>query len=293
MTNLNKNSNGEQKSKISNKETETKSSSITDSIMPQGVDNQKQIDLTKKGEIVLVTLPSQNKQETNQWQRIIDNFKFRLQKIDRTWQSGTKVQIQSLDRLLDTRQLNELENILEQVGLKVDLIITRRRQTAVAAASAGYSIQQDSSIVSPNTSSSTETIQKLAEPLYLKNTIRSGVEIFHPSTIIIMGDVNPGATIIAHGDVLVLGSLKGIAHAGAAGSREAVIMALKMQPTQLRIADLVARAPTHPPDEYMSEIAYISSEGIKIHVASNFYRYYDFVSASNCWMMKNQGRFKL
>ncbi len=259
--------------------------------MSQGLNNKEQINLIKKGEIVVVNLPSQNKQEINQWQRIIDNFKTRLHKIDRSWQSGTKAQIQSQDTLLDTRQLNELEQILEQVGLTIDVIITRRRQTAVAAASAGYSVNQESSRILGYKTIESEIIQELAEPLYLKNTIRSGVEICHPSTIIIMGDVNPGASIISHGDVLIWGTLKGIAHAGATGNHEAVIMALKMQPTQLRIADLVATASTLPTDEYIAEIAYISSEGIKIHVASNFYRYYDFVSANNTWEMKDQAKF--
>ena len=294
MTNLNKNSDGKRKSKINNQQTQIKNYPVIPSRVSPDLNRQKQIHLSKKGEIVLVTLPSQDKAEKNQWPRIIDNFKFRLQKIERSWQLGTKVQIQSQDRLLDTRQLNELENILEQVGLTVDLIITRRRQTAVAAASAGYSVQQDASFSPPHNPLATQITQELAEPLYLKKTIRSGVEIYHPSTVIIMGDVNPGASIIAHGDVLVWGSLKGIAHAGATGNREAVIMALKMQPTQLRIADLVARAAAHPTDEYVSEIAYISLEGIKIHVASNFYRYYNFVSAHRCWeMKKNQGKFKL
>ena len=291
MTNLNKNIDGKRKSKISNQQTETPISPVVKAAAYKSLNHKKQIHLTKKGEIVLVTLPSQSTADKNQWQRIIDNFKFRLQKIDRSWQSGTKAQIQSQDRLLDTRQLNELENILEQVDLTIDLIITRRRQTAVAAASAGYSVQQDSSFFAQNNSLGTETAQELVEPLYLRNTIRSGIEIYHPSTVIIMGDVNPGASIVAHGDVLVWGSLKGIAHAGAIGSREAVIMALKMQPTQLRIADLVARAPDHP-QEYLAEIAYISSEGIKIHVAANFYRYYSFVSANNCWIAKNKGKLK-
>ena len=264
-------------------------------IMAQDLTNKEQITLIKQGEIVAIKLPSQNKQESNrlQWQRIIDNFKVRLRKIERSWQVGTKVQINSQDRLLDTRQLNELENILEKVGLVVELIITRRRQTAVAAASSGYSVQQESPLVQTSSSFEDSFNQDLAEPLYLKNTIRSGVEIYHPSTIIIMGDVNPGATIIAHGDILICGNLKGVAHAGAAGNYEAVIMALKMQPTQIRIADLVARAPSQPPEQYITEIAYVSSEGIKIHVASNFYRYHEFLKQTNYWQAKNQGKFKL
>ena len=263
--------------------------------MSQDLTIKEQITLTKQGAIVLIKLPSPSKQEThgNQWQRIIDNFKIRLSKIERSWHTGTKTRIVSQDFLLDTRQINELENILEQAGLILDLIVTRRRQTAVAAASAGYSVQQESPVLQNNESVEDSFDQNLTEPLYLKNTIRSGVEIYHTSSIIIMGDVNPGATIIAHGDVLVCGNLKGVAHAGATGNHESIIMALRMQPTQLRIADFVARAPSQQPEEYTTEIAYVSAEGIKIHVASSFYRYHSFISSANCWQVKNQGKFKL
>jgi septum site-determining protein MinC len=253
----------------------------------------QQINLNKKGDLVIVELPVNHKQEPNQWQRIIDNFKFRLSKMDKSWQIGTKVKIECHDRLLDTRQLNELENILEQVGLTIDVIITRRRQTAVAAASAGYSVQQKYAPITPENSLKTEITQELAEPLYLKNTIRSGMEICHPSSVIIIGDVNPGALIVANGDILVWGNLKGVAHAGATGNHQALIMALKIQPTQLRIADLVARAPENSPHDDIPEIAYISSEGIKIHVASNYYRYHYFVPQNNFWVTKNQDNVKL
>ena len=263
--------------------------------MSQDLTIKEQITLIKQGEIVVIKLPSSHKQESNliQWQRIIDSFKMRLHKIERSWQVGTQARIQTQDRLLDTRQLNELENILENVGLTIEIVITRRRQTAVAAASAGYSVQQESPLVQKSQSLENSLDQDLSEPLYLKNTIRSGAEIYHPSSVIVMGDVNPGATIIAHGDVLVCGSLKGIAHAGATGNKESIIMALKMQPTQIRIADLVARPPSQQPDEYTSEIAYISSEGIKIHVASSFYRYHRFLAQQKCWQIKNQGSFKI
>lgn len=281
-----------EKNYVNSQPQETSSSVVKESDQLTDSELIKQINLTKKGDLVLLELPVFNKQESNQWQRIIDNFKFRLSKIDKSWQTGTKVQIQCYDRLLDTRQLNELENILEQVGLNIDVILTRRRQTAVAAASAGYSVQQKYALITPENSLNTEITQELAEPLYLKNTIRSGMEIFHPSSVIIIGDVNPGAIIVANGDILVWGNLKGVAHAGAAGNHQALIMALKMQPTQLRIADLVARAPENSPDD-ISEIAYISSEGIKIHVASNFYRYHYFVPQNNFWVTKNQDNVKL
>lgn len=246
--------------------------------------SKEQINLTKKGNIVMVSLPSVNKAEANQWQRIVDDFKVRLQKIDKSWQLKTKAHLQSQDRLLDTRQISELETILEQIGLTLDLIITRRRQTAVAASSAGYSVQQEMLSETFIDIDDLSHSQDLAEPLYLKNTIRSGVEICHPSSIIILGDVNPGATILASGDVFIWGTLRGIAHAGYMGNRQGLIMALKLEATQLRIADLLARVPDNPPTNYVAEVAYIGKEGIKIHSAvNNFHRLHNFVNSENYW----------
>ncbi|MBL1210168.1 septum site-determining protein MinC [Geminocystis sp. GBBB08] len=245
--------------------------------------SKEQINLTKKGKIVIVSLPSVNKTEPNQWQRILDDFKIRLQKIDKSWSLGTKTHLQSYDRLLDTRQISELKGIFEQIGLSLDLIITRRRQTAVAASSAGYSVQQETVTDSLISSEEIPKIQDLAEPLYLKNTIRSGVEICHPSSVIVLGDVNPGATILASGDVFIWGTLRGIAHAGYMGNRQGLIMTLKLEATQLRIADLVARVPDNSPDQNMAEVAYISQEGIKIHSALNFLRLHDFIASENYW----------
>ncbi|HIK36684.1 MAG: septum site-determining protein MinC [Geminocystis sp.] len=241
---------------------------------------KEQINLTRKGKIVEVTLPATTEGGENEtWQKIIDDFKYRLQKIEKSWQPGTKTQLQTQGRLLDRRQLNELKTILEQVGLELELVITKRRQTAVAAASSGYSVIQDI-MEEPK-----ETSQELSEPLYLKTTIRSGVEICHPGSVVVVGDLNPGATIVAGGDVLIWGVLRGIAHAGANGNRQAVIMALKMQPTQLRIAGLVARAPSSLPPHPVPEVAYISSEGIRICAAELFYRSYEYLPSSQYWVV--------
>ncbi|MGA2227370.1 MAG: septum site-determining protein MinC [Syntrophobacteraceae bacterium] len=80
-------------------------------------------------------------------------------------------------------------------------------------------------------------------PVIVRNTCRSGVRIVSPSDCVVLGDVNPGAEIIADGDVVVFGALRGLAHAGAGGERTARIWALSIQPNQIRIADLVAVPP--------------------------------------------------
>ena len=69
------------------------------------------------------------------------------------------------------------------------------------------------------------------------------MRIVSPSDCVVLGDVNPGAEIIAEGDVVVFGALRGLAHAGAGGERTARIWALSIEPNQIRIADLVAVPP--------------------------------------------------
>ena len=79
--------------------------------------------------------------------------------------------------------------------------------------------------------------------LYIRKTIRSGQSIASDGNIIIIGDVNPGAEIIAKGDVTVWGILSGIAHAGSDGNNYARIRALKLNPVQIRIGEIFARRP--------------------------------------------------
>ena len=94
-----------------------------------------------------------------------------------------------------------------------------------------------------------EESQKLsAEPenlptLYIKRTIRSGQSISSDGNIVIIGDVNPGAEIIAKGDITVWGILAGIAHAGSDGNDFSRIRALKLNPVQIRIGKIFARRP--------------------------------------------------
>ena len=108
--------------------------------------------------------------------------------------------------------------------------------------------------------------------MYLETTIRSGGEIRHPGTVVILGDINPGGTVIAEGDIMVWGRLRGVAHAGAKGNRESLIMALQMEPTQIRIADALARSPEKSLTSFFPEVAYITNNGIRIARSTSFSR---------------------
>ncbi len=102
------------------------------------------------------------------------------------------------------------------------------------------------------------------EPLVIKSTCRSGLAVSHDGDLITLGDVNPGAEIAAAGDIVVVGALRGIAHAGRndVGASSSVIIAAAMEPLQLRIGNHVR---TEEPKKKksrsrtkMPEIAYVN-----------------------------------
>jgi septum site-determining protein MinC len=81
------------------------------------------------------------------------------------------------------------------------------------------------------------------ETLLIKTTCRSGEVIRHPGDVVVMADINPGAEVIADGDILVFGSLRGLAHAGASGDIQATIIALNLETHRLQIGPYTGVAP--------------------------------------------------
>ncbi len=92
----------------------------------------------------------------------------------------------------------------------------------------------------------------MANSLFFRGTVRSGVRLESEENILVVGDVNPGAELIAKSNIVVLGKLMGFAHAGSAGDEDKIIAAWKLQPTQLRIADYI----TMPPEGELEDIDY-------------------------------------
>ncbi|MEM6612740.1 MAG: septum site-determining protein MinC [Cyanobacteria bacterium P01_C01_bin.72] len=257
------------------------------------VNRYAQIYLKQDGEQMSLVLPSQAEINSDlPWSETWQELKHLLKTKEQSWQVGTNVCLVAKDRLLDARQLQTIAETLDDVKLSLFTVSTNRRQTAVAAATSGYSVQQKA-IAQPLIATSSdpeEAVSALAEPLYLQSTVRSGVEIRHPGTIIIFGDLNPGGKAIAAGDILVWGRLRGIAHAGAQGNAQCRITALQMEFTQLRIADAVARAPKLRPRRFTPELAFMTTEGIRLAKTSEFTKRYVFSSPSKAWIDQNQAK---
>jgi septum site-determining protein MinC len=149
----------------------------------------------------------------------------------------TRVKVDVGNRYLSDEQREEIKNlILQKKNLVVDDI--------------------ESNVV---TKAESDKLKAENEVVTVARIIRSGQVLEVPGDLLLIGDVNPGGTVIAGGNIFIMGALKGIAHAGVLGNDQAVIAASSMQPSQLRIHDCINRSPDKAQnnDKREMECAYI------------------------------------
>ncbi|WP_425060625.1 Septum site-determining protein MinC [Sporomusa carbonis] len=107
------------------------------------------------------------------------------------------------------------------------------------------------------------------QTLVVLRMLRGGQKIVFNGSVVIMGDVNPGAEVVASGHITVYGTCRGLAHAGANGDQTATITADKLVAGQLRIAGLIARAPDNQDEPAYRETARIAGDVVIIEPAHN------------------------
>ena len=126
----------------------------------------------------------------------------------------------------------------------------------------------------------TEAARLPETPLFVKTTCRSGTRIHHQGDVVIRGDVNPGAEVAATGDIIVLGTLRGVAHAGVGDvdSTDAVIVAFSLRPLQLRIGRYFGIPPATKEsrkEQARPEIAYVRSGRVTVAPYNGRFRWAD------------------
>ncbi|KAA3660241.1 MAG: septum site-determining protein MinC [Chloroflexi bacterium] len=174
---------------------------------------------------------------------------------------GSRVALQLGQRPLRKNQIIQLQQLFEQYELELWAILTEHKETRQLAREMNFGtrLAGSSTDLDGNKLDSTEREPKQTEAskngsqveapiggLVIKETLRSGRSIYHEGAVVVIGDVNPGAEIVAGGDVIVWGRLRGFVQAGAHGDETAVICALHLNPTQLRIAGQIAISPDGP-----------------------------------------------
>ncbi len=195
----------------------------------------------------------------------------------RAFIQGSRMVLQLYERPLLRHQLAELQELFEQHELTLWTVLTEQPSTRAAARELGLATrlagsqtdldgnvlpkgQTDNRSLAGTSPSNPNEVDQSG--LFLKETLRSGRSVYHEGPIIIIGDVNPGAEIIAGGDVIVWGRLRGLVHAGAMGDETSIICALELNPTQLRIADQIAIPPEETGQKPVPEQAFIRSNQI-------------------------------
>lgn len=155
------------------------------------------------------------------------------------------VKVKAGNRYLTAEQEEKLIEVLKQ---KENLILDHIESEVITKAEA-------------------EEMRKDAQVVTVSKVVRSGQVLDIQGDLLLIGDVNPGATVMATGNIYILGSLKGIAHCGTKGNEEAIIAASVMKPSQLRIAHHINRAPdSYPELGNEMEFAYISNEEKQIRI---------------------------
>jgi septum site-determining protein MinC len=135
----------------------------------------------------------------------------------------------------DVRISDEARSLVADfAGAREDMV--RRRQVPAVAAT---STLASAGVALPQTAAARAVPVGIAT-LYHRGTLRGGQALHNLGNLVVIGDVNPGAELVASGDIVVFGALRGVAHAGAQGDRAARVIALELAPTQLRIATLIA-----------------------------------------------------
>ncbi|MGB4337323.1 MAG: septum site-determining protein MinC [Bacillota bacterium] len=169
--------------------------------------------------------------------------------------TGASVVVDTRGAVVPVQWVEEVRQVLESYGLRLSQIdhgaggtggadggSTKARLRAASMLSAATA-EAVANPDPPNEAAPAVPAVPGADTLLIKQSLRSGQCVSFEGNLVILGDVNPGSEVWADGDIVVFGTLRGVAHAGASGNREARVVALRLMPTQLRIADKICRAP--------------------------------------------------
>jgi septum site-determining protein MinC len=163
--------------------------------------------------------------------------------------AGAKVTLDVGSRPVRRDELTSIKALLDRRGLTLACVQSESQTALDAAVALDLRIIALNAAVTPNNNDGVGAFSSEEDGtlgVLVRRTLRSGRTVHSRGHVVIYGDVNPGAEVVASGDVIVWGRLRGNVHAGADGDTNAIVCALDMTPTQLRIAHMIS---TSPPDK--------------------------------------------
>jgi len=196
--------------------------------------------VTIKGirEGLLLTL----KPDGGEWSQMTTRVAERIDQ-QREFFKGARVALDLGSRPVVQLELDRLRVILKNREMTLWAVVSSSETTIASAKTLGM----ETSLITHNEeqleTSPVNPEEAGTEGVLINHSLRNGRSVRNEGNVIVLGDVNPGAQIIAGGSVVVWGRLRGIVHAGANGDENAVICALDLSPTQLRIAHYITVSP--------------------------------------------------
>ena len=155
-----------------------------------------------------------------------------------------KTPIRVTGKVLKNKEIDEIQNIIKQ---KLDVAVDFDTPKSLGLSAIKRTFEREVAV---------------SETTFHRGSLRSGQKLEIEGSVVIIGDVNSGAEVIASDNIVVLGNLRGLAHAGAKGNKQAIIAAGLLDTVQIRIANIVKEIDRD--EEPMHKQAYISVSEDKI-----------------------------
>lgn len=175
---------------------------------------------------------------------------------------GAKVILDTGYTVVHAADLGSMRDKLSDRGLVLTTVISYSSTTETTAQMLGLATRLSKNI---NEKKKQETAVGLEgeHGLVIQRTLRSGFHVDYDGHVIVLGDVNPGAEIHAGGSIVIWGKLKGVASAGTRGDRQAVICALEMEPSLLKICDIISAS--FPNKKKIAQVAFLKDQVIQFN----------------------------
>jgi len=182
--------------------------------------------------------------------------------------AGARVTLDVGERPVRKDEMSSLKALLERRSITLWAVSSASRTTLDAAIALDLRTSNAGQSQKPAPDGSAKPAPAPEEEgstgIMIRRTLRSGQRVHSQGHVVVFGDVNPGAEIIAVGDILVWGKLRGNVHAGANGDQNAIVCAMDMVPTQLRIAGHITVSPDDKRRKPRPEIAYVRDSRIVV-----------------------------
>lgn len=202
--------------------------------------------------------------EAAEWQVITQSLATRLDE-QPAFFSGARVVLDVGSRPVRKDEMSSIKALFDRRGMQLVSVTSGSDTTLGSAGALDIRAVPVNGLPQPGLDTVPFNPEEEGTPgVMIRRTLRSGRMVYSAGHALIVGDVNPGAEVVAVGDIIIWGRLRGNVHAGAEGDLSATVCALDMTPNQLRIADLIAVSPADKRHKPKPEIALIRDGRIMV-----------------------------